>query len=134
MDQFRQELDARAGGRLIALDIDPWAPAAQLADEFVEVPRCDSPEFIDQVLDVCKRHGVDLLIPLIDTELAAYAAAREQFERYGVLLPVGGPRTIRACNDKLLFQELMSDVGVVTPPTAPSGSNVTVTWESQVRS
>lgn len=130
MDQFRQELAARDGGRVIALDIDPWAPAARLADEFHEVPRCDSPEFIDQVLDLCKRREVDLLIPLIDTELAVYAVSRGQFAREGILIPVGGPETIRRCNDKLAFQQLMAEVGVVTPPTAPSGSDVTVEWES----
>ena len=42
-------------GNVIATDMSPYAPALFEADRFYLVPRITAPDYIDIVLDICKK-------------------------------------------------------------------------------
>nr|HPH56354.1 hypothetical protein [Smithella sp.] len=55
---------------IVAVDMDPlWSPACEAADVAFPVPRCTAEDFMPQMLDICRKQKVDLIIPTIDTEL-----------------------------------------------------------------
>ena len=67
---------ARPEVELHACDLVPGlSSACALADAAHAVPRCTEPSFIDAIEDIVRRHGIRLIVPTIDTELPAYAAA-----------------------------------------------------------
>ena len=88
------------GGRVLGVDITPYSPAFQDADEAFIVPRCTTPEFVPALLDICRTHGVDLVIPTLDPELPVYAAARDEFAAIGTTVAISRPDVAAIGGDK----------------------------------
>ena len=65
---FKRELGET--GRVLATDCSGLAPAVYEADQFFLVPRISAPDYLDRVLDICKRERVDGVFSLIDPELS----------------------------------------------------------------
>jgi carbamoyl-phosphate synthase large subunit len=114
-DCFRESLrDLSITGSVMAIDAMLESAAGQLADTFVQVPRCTEPSFLDTVIAICERENVQLLVPTIDTELPIYAAARERFARAGVVVGVSDPRTVAICEDKTKTHTWLTNNGFPT--------------------
>ena len=101
LNAFRSSLD-RLGlaGEVQAADLSPLSSAMRVADKRHLVPRCTDSEFIPAVVEICEREKIRLVVPTIDTELPAYAARREDFERIGTAVAISDPDTIRISADK----------------------------------
>ena len=113
---FQQALAAQQErGKVIALDITPYAPALYFADEHYLVPPSDDSSFIQTVLDLCRRFKVRLLVPTRDEELPIFAEQREKFAALGSLVMVSAPSTLRICQDKKLFLDFCRQHGFATP-------------------
>ncbi|MXU65216.1 ATP-grasp domain-containing protein [Oceanomicrobium pacificus] len=104
--------------RIVALDLDPDRSTACLsADRRVRVPRADDPGFIPAVLEVARTEGARLLVPTIDTELAAYAAARSAFEEIGCAVHVSSPDVVAIARDKRRTAAALKSAGIAVPET-----------------
>jgi carbamoyl-phosphate synthase large subunit len=102
--------------RVIAVDVDPAMSAAcQIADVAIRVPRCDRAEFIDELLKICLRHGVDLIVPTIDPELEPLSAQAARFREIGVDLAIAAPEVVRLARDKLRTAHFLASRGVPAP-------------------
>ena len=88
--------------RIIAVDMTRLSAAWQVADAGYLVPHCQAPAFIDELLGICQRENVSLIVPTIDPELPVYAAAHARFEAIGVRVHVSAPEVIAISNDKRL--------------------------------
>jgi carbamoyl-phosphate synthase large subunit len=70
MDCFRR--DAALLGvsvRVLAADLCPQlSSACRQADASFAVPRCTDPQYVPALMEICRREGVRLLVPTIDTE------------------------------------------------------------------
>jgi carbamoyl-phosphate synthase large subunit len=93
--------------------------ACQIADIAVTAPPARSPAFVEATLAVCKEHGVSLLVPTIDTELAALSNAREQFASIGTLVAVSALPVVQLARDKLATASWMRSAGLCSPASAP---------------
>ena len=58
------------GGRVIATDAQAIAPALYEADAHYVVPRIDAPNYLDIILDICRREKITGVLSLIDPELS----------------------------------------------------------------
>lgn len=102
--------------RVYANDLNPSLSAAcQLADQSFAICRCTEPEYSDQVLEQCLAHGIQLVIPTIDTELQALADARETFAKAGVQVAVSDSDLVRHCRDKRRTSTLFASLSIPTP-------------------
>ena len=83
-------------------DIDPFAAGLFLVapDRRIMVPRGDSPRFVGAIMDACREHAIDVLVPTVDSELLPVAEARAEFEAAGVALVNPSADTLRMCLDK----------------------------------
>ena len=79
---FRKEL--KGTGRVIATDMSNLAPAIYEADKYYIVPRMNAPEYLDTILDICKKEQITGVLSLIDPELSLLAENRNLFEKIGV--------------------------------------------------
>ncbi len=71
------------GGKILATDCSPYAPALYDADGYYIVPRMTEPGYIEKILQICKKEQVRGVLSLIDPELSLLAQNRERFEEIG---------------------------------------------------
>jgi len=102
-------------GRMLGADWSPLAPAFHLADEGFLVPGVNSPEYVEALVDICRRREVGLVIPLIDWELQVLAAARPRFAEAGTRVLVSSERVTEICRDKKKTFEFLSAKGLGVP-------------------
>ncbi len=74
--------------RIVALDIDPLAPALQEADIPYLVPRVTSSDYVSVLVEICRNERVSLVFPLIDPDIAVLAANRSVIEATGARVAV----------------------------------------------
>ncbi len=118
---FQAALAESGGGNVVAIDVSPHAPALYFADRRFLVSPSTEPQFIEQVLAICSRQNVALIIPTRDEELPLFAEARERFGRAGVRVMVPDAETVRICSDKIAFLDFCRARGFGIPFTYSPG-------------
>lgn len=73
------------------------------------------PGYIDNLLQICKDDGIDLLIPTIDTDLLVLSENRELFDSIGTKVMISDPKMIRICRDKNNTSQFFVDCGLKAP-------------------
>lgn len=95
---FRQTMGKE--GKIIATDNSPYAPALYFADEQYLIPKITDPEYIQILLDICKKEKVQAIATFIDPEIEVLAKNREVFEELGIKVLVPSGKTAELCFDK----------------------------------
>lgn len=92
---------------IVGTDIFPSMEVATSidVDEFYVAPSSVENEeaFLEFVLDLCKRNGVNYYFAVIDEEVASLSRNREPFELLGVRLCIPNAVAVQLCHDKVLF-------------------------------
>lgn len=115
---FREALgEAGLSGRLIATDIDPLAPALQVADEEYLVPSLTDPSYIPTLARLCRQHAVRLVFPLIDPDIPVLARGRTALEAEGARVGVVSQEVADLTRDKWRTFEWFQEHSVPTPRT-----------------
>lgn len=109
---FRQSLDVDS--RLIAVDNQATAPALYFADNSYLVPRITDPDYIELLLDICKKERIKAITTLIDPEIELLAKNRKRFEEIGVLPLCPSSNTAQLCFDKYALFEHLTKNGIPT--------------------
>lgn len=104
-------------GKVIATDCDINAPALYFADAFEIVPRIDSLNYIDIILQICKKHDIDAILSLIDPELGLLAQNKKRFDENNIKLILSPYELVEMSFDKCKTFEYLSKLGVPTVPT-----------------
>jgi carbamoyl-phosphate synthase large subunit len=107
----------RLEARLHSADIENAVAAACLADQAHQVPPARSSDYIPTLLEITRRHRIDLVVPLLDVELPKLARAREDFARQGCHVLISSPRVVSICRDKLATFAFLTGHGIDTPRT-----------------
>ena len=107
----------RSGGRVLACDSSPDAPALQEADGAFVVPRVAEEGYIESLLSICAEHQVGLLVPAFEIELPLLAAHRARFTAIGTLPLVSSKTVIDTCYDKLESARFLTGCGLPVPRT-----------------
>lgn len=96
---------------LHAADMDPNAAGLYLVpDGQRHLIRAGAhPDFVPHVLQLCRQHAIDVLVPTVDSELLGVATAEADFEAAGVRLLVASASTLTICLDKLTLLTTCGD-------------------------
>jgi carbamoyl-phosphate synthase large subunit len=108
---------ARFGGKVFAVDSSPTSAACRVCDDWQRVPHCTDPSYITQLRNLCVSWEIDIVIPLIDTELPVLSSAKPYFRDVGTEIAVSGPATVGLATDKLTFAEFLTSHDLPTPLT-----------------
>lgn len=73
-------------GRVVAADMSPNAPALYEADQYYLVPKITDPDYMDQILDICRKEKINGVFSLIDPELSLLAEHEDRFREIGVMI------------------------------------------------
>ena len=88
-------------GKVIATDCQNIAPAIYDADECYIVPRITAPDYIDAILEICRKEQIDGVLSLIDPELELLATNKDKFERIGATCIVSPLEAVKMAFDKM---------------------------------
>ncbi|MFE0558228.1 ATP-grasp domain-containing protein [Paenibacillus sp. NPDC058910] len=102
-------------GLMVTADMRRNAPAAWVSDAHEILPRVTDLDYIPRLMDICEKHAIKLVIPLIDTELQVLADHRFEFEKIGAFVLVSAPEVIQIGNDKRKTALFLESIGIKTP-------------------
>lgn len=109
---FKRELGNE--GKVIATDCSNLAPAVYEADRFYMVPRITAPDYLDTILDICRKESIDGVFSLIDPELSLLAKEKEKFLAVGATPIVSPYELVEICFDKYKMYEMLCEMGIPT--------------------
>ena len=124
---FRQAYqDSGLSGRLVATDIDPLAPALQVADTAYLVPPLTDTDYLPTLARLCRKESIALVFPLIDPDIPVLAHGRAALEAEGARVAVVPAESADLTRDKWQTYEWFKARGLPTPRTwrgddAPDG-------------
>lgn len=91
--------------RVIGTDCSPYAPALYETDAHYLVPRMTEPDYLDTILDICRKESVNAVLPLQEDELALIASKRSLFTSIGVTPVISALSAVDLCRDKYAFYQ-----------------------------
>jgi carbamoyl-phosphate synthase large subunit len=91
--------------KVAGTDCSPYAPALYETDAHYLMPRMNEPGYLDGILSICKKEGIDAVLPLQEDELYLVASHRALFEDAGVTPIVSDAGSVELCRDKFAFYE-----------------------------
>ena len=100
---------------VIGADMSKSAPALFFCDEKKIVPSITNPNYIEQLIDICKKESVDCLIPTIDTELLVLAKHKNIFSTLGTIVMISDLDKIKVCRDKKRTADYFGSLGLKSP-------------------
>ena len=90
-----------AEAKVFTTDMNPeLAPAAYVSDGCFEVLRVTDENYISQLLDICKKTEIGMIVPTIDTELLVLAENKKLFNDNDIIVCVSDLDFIKVCRDK----------------------------------
>jgi len=102
--------------KVYTTDMNPrLAPAAYVSDGCFEVLRVTDPQYIPQLLQLCKDNGIGMIVPTIDTELLVLAKNKALFDENGIVVSVSSLDFISICRDKRNTGEFFEKHGIRIP-------------------
>lgn len=102
-------------GRVVVTDIDPLAPAIQVADAHYMVPRYTSPDYVPALAEICRREQINVVFPLIDPDIPILAHHRAALEATGTQLAVVSAEAAAVARDKWMTRALFESVDLPVP-------------------
>lgn len=106
--------------KIIGFDINPFCFGGYDCDVLCRLPPVGDENYLTRLLAACKEHGIQVLIPGLDSELRLLAVNRVLFESRGTKVVVASPEFVDLCRDKLQWGKNLSALSpVVLPCFAP---------------
>lgn len=109
-----------SGYRVFAADMDQYAVGLYLAHRGFVIPAGTSPDFLPVLRDICLRHAVDVVVPLVDEELLSAL----ELEKDGIIVLLPRREFVSVCLDKLLLIQRLEAADIPVPNTRPAESGV----------
>lgn len=103
-------------GSIIAVDLQKDAPALFFADERLSIRPIKEDGYIDDIIDICNRKDINLIIPTIDTELEILSKNKNYIEKNtNAKIMVSDERVINIIRNKFKTYEFLKSNGFNTP-------------------
>jgi len=99
-------------GRILVTDIQPLAPAFQVADSAFVLPRLNDPSYVPSLLEIVRRQRVTLVFPLIDPDIPILAARRDDFANAGAKVMTPPASGAEIARDKWKTYQMYRELGI----------------------
>ena len=121
------------GFKTFAADSDPTAPSLYVVSKGFIVPRVvDTPqEYVNALLNICKRERIDIVIPLIDPELVILARVKKEFLDIGTTILLSSYSSVKIAADKYKTYNFYKEAGLLAPKTLNLGNGEQ--WEEKLK-
>lgn len=103
--------------KVVVADNSNLAPTVYVADKNYIVPKIYDENYIDTIIDICKKEDINIVCTLIDPEIKILADNRKKFEELGILLMVPSSKTAELCFDKYKMFNYLKENNIKTVTT-----------------
>lgn len=101
---------------IIAGDCSETAPAIYFADKKVLLPKISEDNYIEEIINICKRESVSLIIPTIDTDLLLLSKECERIKiESKTKVLISNTAVVSICRDKIRMQRFFEENGFKVP-------------------
>ena len=101
--------------RVVGVDMKESAIGSYMADKFYVVPPGDSPAYVDKMLDISLREGIEVILPASNEESQALSEHRQVFEDKGVKIAASDYEMLRVTYNKGLCYRILKEKGLPCP-------------------
>lgn len=91
------------------------AVGAGMLNKIVSLPIAESPQFIDTLLEICRREKIDVVLPLVTRELIPLSRHKELFRENGISISVSETAPLEIANNKCLLMEYCRENNIPAP-------------------
>lgn len=105
--------------RIVGVDMGIDKTVLQMVDALYQVPRATDPEYVDRLLEICRKEKVDVVMPFMSAELLPLIDRKEEFEAIGTKVSVSDRQSVEITNNKYKFYDFLKDNGLPVPKFAP---------------
>jgi FMN phosphatase YigB (HAD superfamily)/glutathione synthase/RimK-type ligase-like ATP-grasp enzyme len=98
-------------------DVSENAPALYFCNKRHNICSISDPNYIPELLKICKNEKIDMVIPTIDIDLLLLAEHRDMFLAHGTTVLISDKETIRICRDKRITAEFFQKCDLKVPFT-----------------
>ena len=95
--------------RVVGVDMKESAIGSYMVDKFYVVPPGDSPAYVETMLDISVREGVDVILPASNEESLTLSEHRKAFEDKGVKIAASDYEMLKIAYNKGLCYEFLED-------------------------
>ncbi|PTT13227.1 hypothetical protein DBR27_05290 [Flavobacterium sp. HMWF030] len=106
-----------SGYNVIALDGEVLAAGLYASSKSYLIPYASSPDYINALLEICKKEKIDLLFPGLDAELMPLSLNIDAFKAIGTTVIVSRQEVIEISDNKQETYDKLIAAGVVVPFT-----------------
>lgn len=108
-------------GKIICADMSELAPALYFADKAYIIPAIRDSKYIENLLDICKKENISLIIPTIDTELEILSKNIEKFNSINTDVLVSSLDKVIIAQNKIDTYKFFKSIGIKTPESYEKG-------------
>lgn len=101
--------------KIIGVDIGNDPTILQLVDVCYSVSKAGTKSYIDELINICKKEKVDVIIPFMSSELLALIERKKEFEEIGVKVSVSNRESVEITNNKYKFYKFLKEIGIKIP-------------------
>lgn len=101
--------------KTVGTDIKEDVIGKYLCDKFYQIPRPSARGYLMQLLFICKKENVDVLLPQNTAELLVLAEHKKDFENIGTKVAVSDRQSIEIANNKYKLMKIANEIGIPTP-------------------
>lgn len=101
---------------LIGGDYSKTSPALNFCDKSFSLNYNIDKDYIYQVLEICKKEKVELIIPLIDPELKFYSKFKNIFNKNGIDVMISSENDILMTSDKIKTYNFFKKLNFIKTP------------------
>lgn len=101
--------------KIYGSDMSLTAPSLAYCDFARQTVSMHSSEYINNLIDICKKDKIDLVIPTIDTDLLVLSKNKERFKAVGTEVMISSPDMIMVCRDKNNTFKFFDKCGLSSP-------------------
>ena len=101
--------------RLVGVDMTDDATILQMVDVLYKVPKVSESNYVDEILKICKKEAVDVIIPVMSAELLPLIDRKSEFDEIGVKLSVSDRNSVEISNNKYKFYKFLRDNNINVP-------------------
>jgi len=101
--------------KVIAADADPNATGRWLNGEFEKIPFAEDKNFIGQLLLICERRNIHVVLPLVTKELIPLAQNKKKFDEQQIKILVSKVDSLEIANNKSRLYQFLEWRGIDLP-------------------
>lgn len=101
--------------RIVGVDADPNATARFFVDSFYTVPMGNDGAYIHEILKICKKEKIDIILPGADEEVYAISQKKTEFSEKGIICAVDEFNNLKLIRDRWRLYKTLEKNNLAVP-------------------